>query len=101
MPHIITITEEIEEHGMCQQEPAFVRGEAYLLKVDGKTRLRIVQDVHFDRYVWEDVAQWTTTILEYFQEEYSLEPMPDGASARVSVDCRQVGVLALPREKKK
>ena len=101
MPHIITITEEIEEHGMCQQEPVFVKGEAYLLKVDGKLRLRLVQDVHFDRYVWEDVAQWTTTILEYFQEEYSLEPMPDGTSARVSIDGRPVGLLALPRENKK
>lgn len=72
MPHIIEYTEEIEEHGLCQEEPALKSGDKYLHEVDGKMRLRIVLSVHFDKYVWEDVAQWTTVILEYFEEEYTL-----------------------------
>lgn len=72
MPHIIEYTEEIEEHGWCQQEPALAAGDKYLHEVEGKKRLRIVLSVHFDKYVWEDVAQWTTTIQEYFEEEYML-----------------------------
>ena len=76
MPHIIEYTEEIEEHGWCQQQPALTTGDKYLHEVDGKKRLRIVLSVHFDRYVWEDVAQWTTTILEYLEEEYMLFTLP-------------------------
>ena len=57
MPHCITYTEEIEEHGNCQQQPALTTGEKYLHEVDGQKRLRIVKSVHFDKYVWENVAQ--------------------------------------------
>ena len=70
MPHIITYTEEIEEHGYCQQRPALKTGDKYLHEVDGQKRLRIVLSVHFDKYVWEDVAQWSTAIQEYFPNEY-------------------------------
>lgn len=38
--------------------------------LDGKMRLRIVTCVRFDRYVYEDVAQWTIEILEFMEEEY-------------------------------
>lgn len=76
MPHIITYTEEIEEHGYCQQRPALKTGDKYLHKVDGQMRLRIVLSVHFDKYVWEDVAQWSTVIQEYFPEEYVLGEIP-------------------------
>ncbi len=74
MPHIIEYTEEIEEHGWCQQRPTLMTGDKYLHEVDGKKRLRIVLSVHFDKYIWEDVAQWTTTIQEYFEDEYTLCP---------------------------
>ena len=72
MPHTITYTEEIEEHGYCQERPELRTGEKYLYEVDGQQRLRIVRSVHFDKYVWEDVAQWTTVIEEYLPDEYSL-----------------------------
>ena len=72
MPHIISYTEEIEEHGFCQQRPDPETGEKYLNEVDGQKRLRIVRSVHFDKYVWEDVAQWSTVIEEYLEEEYRL-----------------------------
>ena len=72
MPHVITYTEEIEEHGFCQQRPVLRTGEKYLHEVEGKQRLRIVRSVHFDKYVWENVAQWSIDILEYFEEEYVL-----------------------------
>jgi hypothetical protein len=72
MPHIITYTEEIEEHGYCQQRPELRTGDKYLHEVDGEKRLRIVLSVHLDKYVWENVAQWTTTIEEYSEEEYML-----------------------------
>ena len=72
MPHTITYTEEIEEHGYCQQRPELRTGDKYLHEVDGKMRLRIVQSVHLDKYVWENVAQWTTVIEEYLEEEYTL-----------------------------
>lgn len=75
MPNIITYTEEVEEHGYCQQRPELRTGDKYLHEVDGKKRLRIVKSVHFDKYVWEDVAQWTTTIEEYFEEEYKLKSL--------------------------
>lgn len=76
MPHIITYTEEIEERGYCQQRPELKTGDKYLHEVDGKMRLRIVRSVHFDKYVWENVAQWTTVIEEYFEEEYKMEILP-------------------------
>ena len=76
MSHIITYTEEIEEHGFCQERPTLNTGDKYLYEVDGKKRLRIVLSVHFDKYVWEDVAQWTTIIKEYFEEEYTLCTIP-------------------------
>ena len=72
MPHTITYTEEIEEHGYCQQRPDLRTGDKYQLEVDGKMRLRIVRSVHLDKYVWENVAQWTTVIEEYLEEEYTL-----------------------------
>lgn len=56
MPHVINYTEEIEEHGYCQQRPELRTGDKYLYEVDGKKRLRIVKSVQFDKYVWEDVA---------------------------------------------
>lgn len=34
--------------------------------------MHIVRSVHFGKYVWENVAQWTTVIEEYFEEEYTL-----------------------------
>ena len=76
MPHIITYTEEIEEHGYCQQCPELKTGDKYLHEVDGKMRLRIVRSVHFDKYVWENVAQWTTVIEEFFEEEYKMKILP-------------------------
>ena len=72
MAHIITYTEEIEEHGYCQQRPSLYTGDKYLLEVEGEKRLRIVRSVDFDKYVWENVAQWSITIVEYFNDEYSL-----------------------------
>ena len=72
MSHVIRYTEEIEEHGYCQQRPALKTGEKYLHEVDGQKRLRIVRSVHLDKYVWEDVAQWTTVIEEYLPDEYVL-----------------------------
>lgn len=76
MPHIITYTEEIEEHGYCQERPELRTGDKYLYEVEGKKRLRIVLSVHFDKYVWENVAQWTTTIMEFFEDEYKLIKLP-------------------------
>ena len=76
MPHIISYTEEIEEHGYCQQRPELKTGDKYLLEVEGQKRLRIVRSVHFDKYVWENVAQWTTTIEEFFEGEYQLKILP-------------------------
>ena len=72
MSHIITYTEEIEEYGYCQQRPELRTGDKYLYEVEGKQRLRIVLSVHLDKYVWENVAQWTTAIMEFFEEEYTL-----------------------------
>ena len=102
MSHIITYTEEIEERGHCQQRPSLETGDKYLLEVEGKMRLRIVKDVHFDRYVWEDVAQWTTTIEEFFEEEYVLLSMPTAASALpVFVANGLIGVLSRDKEQVK
>lgn len=49
MPHILSYTEEIEEHGYCQQRPELKTGDKYLYEVEGKKRLRIVRSVrlHF------------------------------------------------------
>ena len=99
MSHIITYTEEIEERGHCQQRPSLETGDKYLLEVEGKMRLRIVKDVHFDKYVWEDVAQWTTTIEEFFEEEYVFLSMPEEASAiPVFVANGLVGVLSKDKD---
>ncbi|MCR4852810.1 MAG: leucine-rich repeat domain-containing protein [Prevotella sp.] len=99
MPHIISYTEEIEEHGYCQQRPELETGEKYLKEVDGKMRLRIVQAVRFDKYVWEDVAQWTIIIKEFFEEEYVLCSMPIGESeVPVFVACGGVGVLSCHKD---
>lgn len=70
MSHIISYTEEIEGTGFGPERPALETGERYLFQVDGKMRLRIVTCVRFDRYVYEDVAQWTIEILEFMEEEY-------------------------------
>ena len=72
MSHIINYTEEIEEHGFCQERPDLKTGDKYLHTVDGQERLRIVRSVHFDKYVWEDVAQWSTYIEEFLPDEYVL-----------------------------
>ena len=99
MPHIITYTEEIEEHGYCQQRPEWEDGQKYLHEVEGKKRLRIVLSVHFDKYVWEDVAQWTTTFQEYFEEEYTLatvlmnEGQPNQSEIPVFIANGMMGVL--------
>lgn len=76
MSHVITCTEEIEEHGYCQQRPELKTGDKYLHEEAGKKRLHIVKSVHFDKYVWENVAQWTTVIEEYCEEEYMLCTIP-------------------------
>ncbi len=76
MPHIITYSEEIEEHGYCQQRPELRTGDKYLHEVEGKKRLRIVLSVHLDKYVWENVAQWSITIMEFFEEEYIIKELP-------------------------
>ena len=99
MPHIITYTEEIEEHGYCQQRPELRTGDKYLYEVDGEKRLRIVLSVHFDKYVWENVAQWTTTIQEYFEEKYTLttvlmnEGQPNQSEIPVFIANGMMGVL--------
>ncbi len=36
MPHVITYTEEVEEHGYCQQRPELRTGDKYLYEVGGK-----------------------------------------------------------------
>lgn len=105
MPHCITYTEEIEEHGNCQQQPALTTGEKYLHEVDGRKRLRIVKSVHFDKYVWENVAQWTTIIEEYFEEEYKMIILPINIGTpgylKVPVFIAQslIGVLTCDKEK--
>ena len=74
-------------------------GDKYLLEVEGKKRLRIVKSVQFVRYVWEDVALWSTTIEEYFEEEYSLLSMPVGTSSiPVFVANGLIGVLSCNKD---
>ena len=105
MPHIITYTEEIEENGYCQQRPELRTGDKYLHEVVGTKRLRIVRSVHFEKYVWEDVAQWTTTIEEYFEEEYTLTTVlinfgqPDQSEIPVFVANGMMGVLTCDKDK--
>lgn len=100
MPHLITYTEEIEEHGYCQQRPDLRTGDKYLHEVDGKMRLRIVLTVRFDRYVWENVAQWTTVIEEYLEDEYTLCTLSvDGADVPVFVAHGLIGVLTSEKDK--
>lgn len=99
MSHIITYTEEIEEHGYCQERPTLQTGEKYLHEVEGKKRLRIVKSVHFDNYVWDYVAQWTTIIEEYFEEEYVLRTLPMGqAEVPVYVANGMMGVLSQDKD---
>lgn len=104
MSHIITYTEEIEEHGYCQQCPDLRTGDKYLHEVDGKKRLRIVRSVHFDKYVWENVAQWTTIIEEYFEEEYTLctvlinYAQPSQSEIPVFVANGMIGVLTCDKD---
>lgn len=104
MPHIITYTEEIEEHGYCQQRPELRTGDKYLHEVEGKKHLHIVQSVHLDKYVWENVAQWTTTIEEYFEEEYTLTTVlmnfrhPNQSEIPVFVTNGMIGVLTSDKE---
>lgn len=100
MPHIITYTEEIEEHGYCQQRPELKTGDKYLHEVDGKQRLRIVLSVHCDKYVWENVAQWTTVIEEYLEDEYALCNLSvDGTDVPVFVAHGMIGVLTSDKDK--
>jgi hypothetical protein len=104
MPHIITYAEEIEEHGYCQQRPELRTGDKYLYEVDGKKRLRIVRSVHFDKYVWENVAQWSTTIEEYFEEEYTMTTVlinfgqPNQSEIRAFVANGMMGVLTCDKD---
>lgn len=105
MPHIITYTEKIEEHGYCQQRPNLRTGDKYLYEVEGKKRLRIVRSVQFDKYVWEGVAQWSTTIEEYFEEEYTLTTVlinfgqPNQSEIPVFVANGMMGVLTCEKDK--
>jgi hypothetical protein len=104
MSHIISYTEEIEEHGYCQQRPDLHTGDKYLHEVEGKKRLRIVRSVRFDKYVWENVAQWTTTIEEYFEEEYTLTTVlinigqPTQSAIPVFVADGMMGVLTCDKD---
>lgn len=105
MPHIISYTEEIEEHGYCQQRPDLRTGDKYLHEVEGEKRLRIVRSVHFDKYVWENVAQWSITIEEYFAEEYTLSSIlmnygqPNQSEVPVFVANGMLGVLTYDKDK--
>lgn len=104
MSHLISYTEEIEEHGYCQQRPELRTGDKYLHEVEGKKRLRIVLSVHLDKYVWENVAQWTTTIMEFFEDEYTLTTVlmnfgqPNQSEIPVFVANGMMGVLSKDSE---
>ena len=105
MSHIITYTEEIEEYGNCQQRPELRTGDKYLYEVEGEKRLRIVLSVHFDKYVWENVAQWTTTIMEFYENEYKLKEFPINLGTPNYVDVPifiakyMIGVLTCDKDK--
>lgn len=104
MPHIISYTEEIEEHGFCDQCPDLKTGDKYLHEVEGKQRLRIVKYVELERYVWENVAQWRIVIEEYLEEEYVLDYIPIKVSPckiarlRVFVAKGMIGVLTCDKD---
>ena len=70
MPHTYIDTEEVEEHGMCQQVPSKEVGDMW---IDSDRRLCIVDDVWFVRYVWEDVALWNIRITAYYENEITAE----------------------------
>lgn len=105
MPHTITYTEEIEEHGYCQQRPELGTGDKYLIEVNGQKRLRIVRSVHFDKYVWENVAQWSIEIEEYLEDEFLLSSalMDFGQTTQseipVFVANGMIGVLTRDKDK--
>ena len=67
MPFSIVNEVEIEEHGMCQQEPSEKVGDTW---IDDLGRKRVVDDVRFVKYVWEDVALWRIYITVYEKGEY-------------------------------
>ena len=67
MPFSYVNEVEIEERGMCQQEPIEKVGDKW---IDDMGRLRVVDDVRFIKYVWEDVALWRITITVYEKGEY-------------------------------
>lgn len=67
MPFSIVNEVEIEEHGMCQQEPSEKVGDTW---IDELGRKRVVDDVRFIKYVWEDVALWRIYITVYEKGEY-------------------------------
>ena len=67
MPFSIVNEVEIEERGMCQQEPSEKVGDTW---IDDMGRKRVVDDVRFIKYVWEDVALWRIYITVYEKGEY-------------------------------
>lgn len=67
MPLSIVNEVEIEEHGMCQQEPNEKAGDTW---IDKMGRKHVVDDVRFVKYVWEDVALWYIYITIYEKGEY-------------------------------
>ncbi len=58
--------------------------------MEGKKRLRIVRSVHLDKYVWENVALWSTTIEEYFEDEYEMKLLPINLG---KTNCKDVPVF--------
>ena len=58
---------EVEERGMCQQEPDEKVGDTW---IDNLGRKRVVDDVRFIKYVWENVALWRIHITVYEKGEY-------------------------------
>ena len=67
MPLSIVNEVEIEERGMCQQEPSEKVGDTW---IDDLGRKCVVDDVRFVKYVWEDVALWRIYITVYEKGEY-------------------------------
>ena len=67
MPFSIVNEVEIEEHGMCQQEPNEKAGDTW---IDKMGRKHVVDDVRFVKYVCEDVALWYIYITIYEKGEY-------------------------------
>ncbi len=55
MSHIITYTEEIEDHVFCQRRPALETGEKYLLEIGE----RVLNDRRAEEQLWGPyVGQW-------------------------------------------